>query len=263
MRKSPLQLRFMLMFLFTALLIIGATKLLWFHAVDSSPLSVPSLPSSVPSPKKTTHKTHRKTAGIREVVKGDCQHLVDGQLVFTPSTIMRQGQPYIVSARLSRGTDTHITSGLDGKTVIIENTQVSCMVSMKLDSHEPKAFTIDNIPASRKDEQILVANTYTQWDWRVMPVKSGTLHLLLYVAPMLYVDGVGQGLKQVPQPPRVITVSPDRVYAIVHFILEHWAVWSAILSVVIMPFFIWGVKKLKNWSDKKVVAKKIAGFGNR
>jgi hypothetical protein len=30
------------------------------------------------------------------------------------------------------------------------------------------------------------------------------LHLLLYVTPMLYVDGIGEDLKQFKQPPRII-----------------------------------------------------------
>jgi hypothetical protein len=198
---------------------------------------------------------------IPAVVKQDCQRLVEGQLVFAPGPIMRQGKPDVVSARLTRGTDTQITSGFDGKTITIENTQVSCMVSMALDSQETSAFKIENIPSGRKDEQILLANTYTQWDWRVTPLKSGTLHLLLYVTPMLYVDGVGQGLKQFPQPARVITVSPDYLFTVENFVFGNWTVWGTLLTVIIVPFFLWVRGRLKERREKKDLANKAVGFG--
>jgi hypothetical protein len=94
------------------------------------------------------------------VLKNDRQKLVAGQLVFVPAATMRQGNGYMVSARLSRGADALITSGLDGKGTVIENTLVSCMVSMSLDSEEHNAFKIENMPAGRNDE------LYPHYRWR-------------------------------------------------------------------------------------------------
>jgi len=195
---------------------------------------------------------------VPDVIKQDCQRLVEGQLAFAPSPTMRQGKPSVVSARLSRGSDTKILSGLDGNTFVIENTQVSCLVTLKLDSQEDHAFKIDNVPAGRKDEQILLPNKCTQWDWRVTPLKSGLLHLLLYVTPLLYVDGVGQGLKAFPQQPRVITVSPDYLYAVWIAIVAHWAIWSVLLTAIILPSLYFLAPRIKKWYDKR--AKKPIGF---
>jgi hypothetical protein len=188
---------------------------------------------------------------VPDVVKEDCQRLVAGKLVFAPSATMRQGQSQVVFARLSRGADTKILGGLDGSKVVIENAQVSCLVSMKLDSQEEGAFKIVKIPAGRTDEQILLPDKYSQWDWRVTPLKSGVLHLLLYVTPMLYVNGVGKGLKQFPQEPRIITVSPDRVYAVWGLLVAHWAIWSVLLTVIVVPFLVWGFPKIKAWWEKR------------
>jgi hypothetical protein len=201
---------------------------------------------------------------VPDVVKEDCQKLVAGQLVFIPAATMRQGNGYMVSARLSRGADALITSGLDGKGTVIENALVSCMVSMSLDSQEQDGFKIENMPAGRNDEQILLANTFTQWDWRVTPLKSGTLHLLLYVTPMIYVDNVGKSLKRFPQPPRVITVSPDYLFAVKNFVLGYWAVWGSILTAIIIPAFIWMLRKIKKRREEKhekeLAAHKKIGF---
>lgn len=197
---------------------------------------------------------------VPDVVKQDCQRLVEGQLVFTPTATMQQGKPYLVSARLSRGKDTNIASGLHKGTIIIEDTKVSCMVSMTLDSQEPNAFKIDNIPAARPNEQILLPNRFAQWDWRVTPLKSGTLHLLLYVTPMLYVDEVGQGLQQYPQAPRVITVSPDYLYVLWTAISTNWEIWGTLLTVIVVPLLLWLGARFKTWRDKRN-ARKPSGFG--
>ena len=45
-----------------------------------------------------------------EIVKNDCQKLVDGQLLFEPSRIMRQGSSYGLFARLTRNPGVDITS---------------------------------------------------------------------------------------------------------------------------------------------------------
>jgi hypothetical protein len=230
-----------------------------FPSPESVPFPPPT-PAPFPSPTPAPFPPS-PTPDIADVAKKDCQHLVEGQLVFAPRATMRQGQSYALSARLGRGPDTHITVGLSGP-VVIENTQVSCMVSMTLDSQEPEAFRVENIPAGRKDDQILIENSFAQWDWRVTPKKAGTLHLLLYVTPMLYVDGVGQGLKQFPQPPRIITVSPDRVYATKQVLITYWAVWTVLLTAIIIPTFVWIVRKMKARREIKAQAKKTPpGFG--
>jgi len=175
---------------------------------------------------------------------------------------MHQGESKIVSARLSRGTDATITQGLDSG-VVIQNTQVSCMVSLKLSSQEDGAFAVANIPDGRSDEQILRADHYAQWDWRVTPLKAGTLHLLLYVTPMLYVDGVGQGRNEFPQSPRLITVTPDRIYEAGQFCNAHWVALSTLLTVIVIPLVVWGYGK---WTARRAAEKdkkKIVGFGPR
>jgi len=228
--------------------------------IIDKPTPTPVSPDPTPTRHKKNHGfTGGKEKTLSDIAKDDCQHFVEGQLVFSPSATMRQGQTYVVSARLSRGADEHITLGLDG-TLTIENTQVSCMVSMTLDSQGPNAFTVDKVPAGRKDEQVLLLNKYTQWDWRVTPLKSGTLHLLLYVTPMLYVDGMGQGLKEFPQPARVITVSPDRMYAFKNFVVGNWAVWGSLLTAIIIPLFLWLLRAIKSKREKTASAKKAAGF---
>jgi hypothetical protein len=167
---------------------------------------------------------------------------------------MRQGKSYPLFARLSRGTDTKILAGLDGSSFVIENAQVSCKVKLRLESQEDHAFKIEQ----RQDEQLLLPNKFAQWDWMVTPQKSGVLHLLLYVTPMLYVDGIGWGLTDVQQPPRVITVSPDYWYAFWTSLEAHWAIWSVLLTAIILPLLYWLGKKLNDWRADR--AKGPAGF---
>jgi hypothetical protein len=186
---------------------------------------------------------------VPDIIKQDCQHLVEGQLVFAPLATMRQGEGCLVSARLGRGTDTNIRSGLDGGTFIIENTKVSCMVSMTLDSQEASAFKIENSPTGRPDEQFLLPNQFAEWNWHVTPLKHGVLHLLLYVTPVLYVDGIGRGLKLIPQPPRVIKVTPDYLYQFWSVVSANWAVSGTVFTAVIIPLVIWLTTRFKRRRD--------------
>lgn len=194
-----------------------------------------------------------------EIVKNDCQKLVDGQLLFEPSRIMRQGSSYGLFARLTRNPGVDITSGLNGAQFVIVREMVSCKVSMSLDSEEPSAFLIEKMPSDRKDEQVLEPDKYSQWDWRVTPRKTGPLHLLLFVTPTLYVEGIGEELKQFKQPPRVITVTPDYWYETHTFLKDNWAIISGLLTAILIPLFLWFRKGIVEWSQKRF-KKKVAFY---
>ncbi len=193
---------------------------------------------------------------VPEVVKRDCQNLVDGQLLFEPSEKMRQGQSYPVFARLTRNSSVKITEGLNASDFVVVNEKVSCEVSMTVGSEEQEAFLIEDQPAG-KDTQVLEPKSFTEWDWRVTPQKHGTLHLLLWVAPMLYVDGIGQTLKIFKQPARVITVTPDYWYECTTFLNYHWAVLSTVLTAILIPLSLWFRKGIVDWVEKRFKKKDV------
>lgn len=189
---------------------------------------------------------------IPEVIKKDCQRLVEGQLLFEPAPTMRQGQAYSVYARLIRNPGVNIRQGLDGSQFVIEKAQVSCRIGMNLDSNESDAFLIEELPKGRKDDQLLEPDKFSQWDWRVTPKKHGTLHLLLYVTPLLYVDGISDPLpKRVGQPPRIITVTPDYWYGFTAYVAENWAVISGLLTLIVIPLFLWSRTAIMDWIKKR------------
>ena len=104
---------------------------------------------------------------------------------------------------------------------------------------------------------IFEPDKFSQWDWRVTPNKPGLLHLLLYVAPMLYVDGIGEQLKQFKQPPRVITVSPDYFYQSRSFLKENWAIVSGLLTAVFIPLFLWFRSETREWFTRRFKKKGV------
>jgi hypothetical protein len=61
----------------------------------------------------------RPQVEVPEIVKRDCQKLVDGQLLFDPSKKMRQGQSYSIFARLSRSPGVNISEGLNDSQFVI------------------------------------------------------------------------------------------------------------------------------------------------
>jgi hypothetical protein len=131
---------------------------------------------------------------------------------------------------------------------------------MSLDSEESNAFTIEKVPADRRDDQVLEPDKFSQWDWRVTPKKHGALHLLLFVIPMLYVDGVGEQLKEFKQPPRVITVTPDYFYESIQTVKDNWAIFSVLLVTLFIPFFVWLRKVAIDRKERRLAERKEFGF---
>jgi hypothetical protein len=65
-------------------------------------------------------------------------------------------------------------------------------------------------------------------------------------------EPLGKSLKQFPQPARVITVSPDYVFAVKNFVLGNCAVCGSILTaIIIIPAFIWMLRKVKKRREEK------------
>jgi hypothetical protein len=228
--------------------------------VLSTLLIAPPPPPPPPPPPHHRKPPKHDTVPSPEIPKEDCQHLVEGELLFEPFQKMSQGTPYLVSARISRAPGANITEGIVGGHFVIENAQVTCRVSMTLDSEESEGFRIEKFPTDRTDDQFLEGNGFSQWDWRVTPLKHGRLHLLLYVTPVLYVDEVGTLLKRYPQPARVITVTPDYLYEFGSFISAHWSAieWSA--GALLIPLLIWLVALLKGWLTARKNRKNHVGF---
>ena len=74
---------------------------------------------------------------------------------------------------------------------------------------------------------------------------------MLYVTPMLYVDDIGEGLKEFKQPPRIITVTPDYLYEAGTFLKENWAIISGLLTAIFIPLFLWFRTGIIDWLRKR------------
>ena len=197
---------------------------------------------------------------VPEIVKKDLSKARRWLATFRTLQDDASGSGVPCFARLTRNPGVNITEGLEGSKFVVVAERVSCKVAMSLDSEEPDAFKIEKLPERRKDEQLLEADKFSQWDWRVTPKNHGSLHLLLYVTPMLYVDGIGEGLKEFKQPPRVITVTPDYWYAIRQFLKDNWTIISGVLSLIVIPLIVWFRKEILDWFRQHFGKKPPIGF---
>lgn len=189
-----------------------------------------------------------------EIRMEDCVHLVEGQLLFQPETSMKEGVTYQVFARMTRNPNVNIAKGLNSSDIRIETTKASCNVSMYLKSGEPDAFDIDP-KADAPIQHLIEANSYTQWDWTVTPKRCGQHHLLLYVTPLLWVQGINQwGNEGFPQAPRLISVKIDYWYASKNLIVNYWAIWTVVLTALALPLLnkarVWAVAAWRARAEK-------------
>jgi hypothetical protein len=71
---------------------------------------------------------------------------------------------------------------------------------------------------------------------------------------MLYVEGVGEALKEFAQPPHVITVTPDYWYESVAFLKENWAIISVLLTAIVIPLLLWFRTRIIDWFRKRATS---------
>jgi hypothetical protein len=176
---------------------------------------------------------------------------------------MKEGQPYRVFARIARDQNVNIAKDLDLGTIRIDSAQVSCQVSMELQGQEPEAFEVSP-PSGTPYLQFIDKTDFTEWQWRVIPKRSGTLHLLLKVMPYVYVEGVNEWMKKdFNEPPRVITVQADRMFELKNLIVKYWFIWSVLLTVILVPAGIAGWKWIKDAVKTAREKRKARGFASK
>jgi hypothetical protein len=132
---------------------------------------------------------------------------------------MRQGVETTVTARVSR-TKTGITAGLpadEAGSVKVEEVKVGEVMTASLD-HDPGDFLV--VPLSTATQ--VVTGPFTQWQWRVTPLRSGERHLNLRLSARLQLPDGSREFKDIPVEEAVIIVHVNPVYLAQQFVASNW-----------------------------------------
>jgi hypothetical protein len=176
-----------------------------------------------------------------------------GIMAYSTPTQMIVGKSYTIKLRISKEKNKiQLVSGdrnipindvtVDSK-VIIESVRVEPIMSANLISEEGK-FIIT--PASTETQNI-EDKGYTEWAWRIVPLKGGQNFLKLVVKVRI-VNENGEFYKDITVFDKNIEVKSNVVFSIKTWISNYWQ-W--LITTIIIPFVVWFYKKKSEEKKKK------------
>ncbi len=208
------------------------------------------------------YKDNVKNAKIidktNEVPKQADNKIIRGLVAYSVPAEMTVGENYSIKIRITKDStekktlivgdhaipinDTTVHS-----TITIESIRVSSVMSAALTSDSDDNFKI----TSKSTETQNIENFgYTEWDWNVMPLKSGDHNLKLVIKVRITSDE-GSFFKDIVVFEKQVPIKSNASYSISKAIDKYWQ-WS--LSTLIIPFFIWLYNRKKKKKEEEKVA---------
>ncbi len=154
---------------------------------------------------------------LSEIIEDELEKLTPGPILFNPPQEMTVGVKERIELRIAKTITEDLTLGLKGRGVPqIEEIKVGTFMKAHLtgDNFDVKALS--------HEEQIVAGAGFTQWDWDVMPLKSGIQSLLLTITVRIKIPNYGEERKDYPVFEKQIKVKVNPIYSIINFIKSYW-----------------------------------------
>ena len=123
--------------------------------------------------------------------------------------------------------------------IVIESIRVSTVMSAELTS-EKEDFNITSLSTELQD---IEDNGYTEWEWHIMPLKSGKNPLKLLVKVRIADIDHENVYKDVVVFEREINIKANYWYSVTQFFINYWQ-W--IVSTIVLPLLAWLYKRKKD-----------------
>lgn len=229
--------------------VLVAISLLFFvvsPVKKEAPIMKTPLPSEAPAPPpaEKLYKNKRPTPELSEIVENEIKNLSPGRILFNPPTEMKVGVKERVEARITKTITEDLSKGLKGRGLPkIEEIRVNTLMGVRLSGDN------FNITPLSDEDQIVTGEGFTQWDWDVLPLKSGDQLLSFVVIVRMKIPNYGEERRDYPVFDRKIKVKVNPPYTIKKFIENYWQ-W--ILSTIIGSGII-------GWVIKRIIKKRRKG----
>ena len=168
---------------------------------------------------------------------------IKGLLAYSVPSEMTVGKNYSIKIRITK-------DSLEKKTLIIGDTKIPIndttihsiitIESIRVSSVMSAALTTDNeenfkISSKSTETQNIENFGYTEWEWNVMPLKSGE-HDLKLIIKVRITSEEGSFFKDIVVFEKKVPIKSNPSYSFFKIAEKYWQ-WS--LSTLIIPFFIW------------------------
>lgn len=190
---------------------------------------------------------------IVDKVKNNVEKIGEGIIAYSVPNEMIVGKYYSVKLRISKDTNKSklilgdreipINDVSVSSKITIESIRVESVMSAQLISEEV-SFKIE--PKSTEFQNI-EDNGYTEWQWRITPLKGGSNFLKLLVKVRVKNDNE-EFYKDIIVFDKNVDVKSNALFSFKTWLSNYWQ-W--IISTIISPFIIWFYKKKSEEKKKR------------
>jgi hypothetical protein len=184
------------------------------------------------------------------------KNLIKGLIAYSVPDEMTVGENYNVKIRITKDSTQKKTLVIgDNKipindttvqsTITIESIRVSSIMSASLTTDSEENFKI----ASKSTEtQNIEQLGYTEWEWNVMPLKSGEHELKLIIKVRITSEDGEKSFKDIVVFEKNVFAKKNISYSIKNLFNKYWQ-WS--LSTLIIPFIVWLYNRKKKKKEEE------------
>lgn len=201
---------------------------------------------------------HYKNATIIDKVESIKQNknLIKGLVAYSVPDEMTVGEDYNVKIRITKDStqkktlivgdnEIPINDTTVNSTITIESIRVSSIMSATLTTNSDDNF---KITTKSSETQNIENFGYTEWEWNVMPLKSGEHELKLIIKVRITSEDGEKSFKDIVVFEKNVLSKKNVSYSVKKLINKYWQ-WS--LSTVIIPFFIWLYNRKKKKKEEE------------
>lgn len=194
---------------------------------------------------------------INETIKNKKDDIIDkttlydnpnfGIVAHSVPKSMQVGKTYTVKLRISK--DKNKAQLIDGNgipisdikydsKITIASIRVEPIMSAKLISDSSKML----IQSTSTSIQDIEKEGFTEWEWRLTPIKGGDIFLKIMVSVIVKDSSDNKITKDIPVYNDIVSVKSNISFTIKGFIKEYWQ-W--IMTTIIIPLIVWFYNKKK------------------
>jgi hypothetical protein len=196
---------------------------------EPEPAEVTMTATAQPTPAPTAAAMVTPAPDPAALIQAEFARLEAGHVLYNPPEEMQVGRRERVEVRIAQGvTETLAAESLQGSgEPVVEAVPVSAFMKVRLTGD---AFTITPLSS---EEQFLVADTFTEWAWDVVPEEAGDQRLTLLITARVLVAGYPAEQRDLRIIEREIDVRVKPLGpAAADFLREHL---ELVITVVVVP----------------------------
>ena len=151
--------------------------------------------------------------------------MAQGEIAFNPPDEMRLGESYKILVRITQNITgeavEELKAGLTQTGTVVQTEFIKVSSEMKAELTTLQDEDMD-ILALSETEQSLGQNGYTEWEWRITPLKSGIKILFLGVSAIIRIPGEQPTIHSISVLEKEIDIEVNVMYSTLTFLGDYW-----------------------------------------